>query len=183
MLSLLKQFWKSKDIPSLMLLTLIILAALWISVLPLSTTVQETFLRRFHLASASFPSWAIQQTIPSMYNFENKVWISTEPLMQHEIEQLDNDASRDIPKDIKQGTNPSLGRSLGQKGSIESVMVNHFPTRLVTFADQRSQFKQNPNGYLYLRSRYRGKEIKSTYKIEPGTDSEFKLKRVVTSFE
>ena len=171
MLGLLKQSWKSKDIASLILFAIIVVAALWISALPLSAAVQETFLRRFHLASANFPGWAIQQTIPSMYTFENKVWTSPEPLMQFEVDQLDNEESR----------NP-IG-STGQERGIESNTVNHFPTRLATFADMRHQLKQNPNGYFYLRSRYRGKEIKTTYKIEPGTDSEFKLKRVVTSFE
>ena len=171
MLSLLKQSWKSKDVPSLFLLVVIVTAAAWISVLPLSSTVQETFLRRFHLASAGFPSWAIQQTIPSMYNFENKVWISSERLMQHEIDQLDNDESR------------VANSSADNKINVQSSMVNHFPTRLATFADSRAQLKHTPNGYLYLRSRYRGKEIKTTYELEPGTHTEFKLRRVATSFE
>ena len=177
MLSLLKQSWKSKDIPSLILLAIIVVATLWISVLPLSTTVQETFLRRFHLASADFSSWAIQQTIPSMYNFENKVWTSPEPLMQYEIDRLHNEASREIK------ASGNTKESAGQKRNIQSSMVNHFPTRLATFADMRNRLKSSPNGYFYLRSRYRGKEIKTTFKVEPGTDSEFKLKRVVTSFE
>ena len=171
MFKLLKQTWKSKDIPSFVLLTAIIGAAIWISLLPLSSVVQEKFLRRFHLASADFPSWAVQQTIPSMYNFENKVWISPERLMQYEIDQLDNDESRIV------------NSNAGDDRNIESSMVKHFPTRFATFFDRRTQLKRNPNGYLYLRSRYRGKEIKTTYELEPGTDTEFKLKRVVTSFE
>ena len=171
MLSLLKQSWKSKDVPSLVLITVIVTAAAWISALPLSSAVQETFLRRFHLASGDFPLWAIQQTIPSMYNFENKVWISPQQLMQHEIDQLDNDESRII------------NLSASDKRNVESSMVNHFPTRMATFAYRRSVLKRIPNGYFYLRSRYRGKEIKTTYELEPGTHTEFKFKRVATSFE
>ncbi len=171
MLSLLKQSWKSKDMPSLVLVAVIVMAAMWILSLPLSSAVQETYLRRHHLASADFPRWAIQQTIPSIYNFENKVWISPERLMQFELDQLDNDESRVV------------SGFLGEKRNIESSMVNHFPTRLATFADERVQLVRNPNGYLYLRSRYRGKEIKTTYELEPGTHTAFKLKRVATSFE
>ena len=171
MLRLLFQSWKSKDIPSLILFAIIAITGLWIAALPLSAAVQETYLRRFHLASANFPGWAIQQTIPSMYNFENKVWVSPEPLMQFEIDQLENEESRIVDS-------PS-----GEMAYIESSMVNHFPTRIATFADKRTDLIRNPNGYLYLRSRYRGKEIKTTYKVEPGTEAEFNLKRVVTSFE
>ena len=171
MLGLLKQSWKSKDVPSLVLFTAIAVAASWILVLPFSSVVQEAFLRRFHLASADFPRWAIQQTIPSIYNFENKVWISTRSLMQFEVDQLDNDESRvaSVPS--------------GKNQNVESGMVNHFPTRLATFADRRVHLKRNPNGYMYLRSRYRGKEIKTTYELEPGTHTVFKIKRVATSFE
>lgn len=171
MFELLNQSWKTKDVPSLLLFAAIAAVGLWIAALPLSTTVQEKYLRRFHLASADFPGWAIQQTIPSMYNFENKAWFSPEPLMQYEIDELDNEESRI--------TNPSDGET----DNVTSSMVNHFPTRLATWADKRMLLLRHPNSYLYLRSRYRGKEIKSTFKLEPGTDSEFKLKRVVTSFE
>lgn len=171
MLRLLKQSWKSKDIPSLALFAIIAIAGLWIAALPLSTAVQETYLRRFHLASANFPGWAIQQAIPSMYNFENKVWVCPEPLMQFEVDQLKNEEA---------GISES---SAGQTNGIQSTMVNHFPTRIATFAETRTLLKRYPNGYLYLRSRYRGKEIKTTFKVEPGTDAEFNLKRVVTSFE
>ena len=171
MLRLLKQSWKSKDIPSLVLFAIIAIAGLWIAALPLSAAVQEAYLRRFHLASANFPCWAIQQTIPSMYNFENKVWVCPEPLMQFEIDELKNEETK------------IADSSAGEADGIQSTVVNHFPTRIATFADKRIQLKRYPNGYLYLRSRYRGKEIKTTFKVEPGTDAEFKLRRVVTSFE
>jgi len=171
MLRLLKKSWKSKDVPSLVFFAIIATTGLWIAALPLSDSVQETYLRRFHLASASFPGWAIQQIIPSMYNFENKVWACPEPLMQFEIDQLENEEARIVDS------------STGQADCIHSTTVNHFPTRIATFADTRTLLKRYPNGYLYLRSRYRGKEIKTTFKVEPGTDAEFNLKRVMTSYE
>ena len=166
-----KQIWKSKDIPSFILLLAIALPALWLIALPLSSKVQETYLRRFHLANSSFGVWAMQQTVPSMYNFENKYWFNGQPILKDELDQIANDESRVIDPQEK------------AKAKIKSNMVNHFPTRIATFADHRRMLKENPRGFFYFRSRYRGREIKTTFKIEPGTESEFALRRVETSFE
>jgi len=165
------QLWISRDIPSFIFLTVIAVPALWLIALPLSTKVQETYLRRFHLANSDFSTWAIQQTVPSMYNFENKYWFNGQPIQKDQLDQIANEETRII--DPKQKA----------ESEIKSNMVNHFPTRIATFADQRRLLKKNPRGFFYFRSRYRGREIKTTFKIEPGTESEFALRRVETSFE
>jgi len=175
----LKQIWNSRDIPSAILLLAILAAGLWMAALPLSTQVQQTFLRRFHLASSSYPVWAIQQTVPSMYNFENKYWFSHRPMSQDVIDQLASEETRIVnTKGIS-----TVRRNTGSETEIVSNMVNHFPTRVATFADERIHLKDNPKGFYYFRTRYRGEEIKTTFKLEPGSLTEFKLRRVGTSFE
>ncbi len=179
MLYFLKQIWKSRDIPSAALLLIILAAGTWMAALPLSTSVQQTFLRRFHLASSNYPAWAVQQIFPSMYNFENKYWFSHRPLSQDVINKLSNEDTR-----IVNATGGmTVRRDTGVDSEIVSNMINHFPTRVATFADERIHLKDNPKGLYYFRTRYRGQEIKSTFKLQPGTTTEFKLRRLETSFE
>ena len=49
------------------------LAYAWILLTPLVPSVGQAGLRRFNLVSGSFVSWALQQPVPSMYNFSNEV--------------------------------------------------------------------------------------------------------------
>lgn len=150
-------------------LMLICCAGAWLVALPLSSSVQEMYLKRFHLASNSFGTWAIQQTIPSMYNFENKYWFMQQRISQSDLDELANSETRVLIKD--------------PDAKIKSNMLNHFPTRVATFADKRIQLKDDPRGFFYFRSRYRHKEIRTTYKLDPGTESEFSIKRVETVIE
>ena len=153
----------------MVLILVICCAGAWIAALPLSSTVQEAYLKRFHLASPSFGQWAVQQTIPSMYNFENKYWFSRQRVSKDELNEIANNETRVITKD--------------PNAKIKSNMVNHFPTRVATFADERVHLKDDPRGFFYFRTRYRQKEIKTTYKLDPGTESEFSIRRVETVIE
>ena len=133
MKTLIKSIWFSRDLASATLLSLIILAAFWILLLPLNQTVQKTFLARFHLASSSFPICAVQQPIPSMYNFENRVWISPVPITQSELNQALSKSNN---------SNPRVGlpaTSLTDLETVETEQINHFPTRAFTFGKTFNQ--------------------------------------------
>lgn len=48
----------------------------WLMALPLSSSIQQATLARFHLRSSNFLCWALQQPIPAMYSFENRYWLN-----------------------------------------------------------------------------------------------------------
>ena len=50
----------------------ILLCAGWILLLPVSASRQWGALRAQHLRSSSFPVWAVQKLVPSMYNFAQR---------------------------------------------------------------------------------------------------------------
>jgi hypothetical protein len=166
------QVWNPKDVASKILLIVIVAVAIWIAALPLSSTVQESYLRRFHLASPNFAVWAIQQPVPAMYNFENRVWASPMPATFDELYAMQPD-----PTD-SQSTN-----AVEQVEKIETDSVNHFPTRAFTFGDSRSFLKQNPSWYFYLRSRYRDLEIRSGFQISPVSETEVQVNRLEVTVE
>ena len=173
MKTLIKSIWFSRDLASATLLTLIILAAFWIFLLPLNQTVQKTFLARFHLASSSFPIWAMQQPIPSMYNFENRVWISPVPITQSELNQAFSKGNN---------SNPRIGlpaTHLTNLKTIETEQINHFPTRAFTFGKTRWILKQQSEPrYYYLSSRYRDVEHNSAFRLSPISDRQFGVTRL-----
>ncbi len=173
MFILLNQIWKTKDIASAMLLLFVGCVALWIMALPLNRTVQESYLRRFHLASANFAVWAIQQPVPAMYNFENRIWASRTAATAEELDH----ALCAIPN-----TRPSVA-SNDLATNVETDPVNHFPTRAFTFGRTRSFLKQNPSWYYYLRSRYRDLEIRSAFKISPVSESEVLVNRLEVTID
>jgi len=178
MRNLLKQIRNSKDIPSTLLLVAIVGIALWIVALPMSATVQEAYLKRFHLASPSFLSWAIQQPVPAMYNFENQVTISTGNLE----EPAENPSTRSA-ESASQSTSDLSTSGPADENMIADFMINHFPTRSFTFGHTRSHLKENPAGNYHLTTRYRGREIRSLFQLTPVTETEIRIKRSEVSFE
>ena len=44
---------------------------LWVALMPLVPAISVAGMRRFNLIGDSFPVWALQQPVPSMYNFAN----------------------------------------------------------------------------------------------------------------
>lgn len=173
MLNLLKTIRNSNDMASMVLLTGIVVVASWIIALPFNRSVQETYLRRFHLASPNFAVWAIQQPVPSMYNFENRVWASQNPVTTEEL-----NASM-----IQNQTDRQSTESAKRVNRIKTDPVNHFPTRYFTFGETRSFLKQNPSRYYYLRTRYRDLEIRSAFEISPVSDSELKVDRLEVTID
>ena len=162
MFQLIKQIWTSKDVSAAVLLTAIAAAALWIIALPLSSPVQEAYLKRFHLATPSFIGWSAQQAVPAMYNLENRYWFNRDPLPVEMT--FDNNKSP-----------MTFGKNFE---GFESGMLNHFPTRKITFGDARSLLNKDPNCYFYLSSKYRGREIRSSFQMRPVSGSEIQFRQL-----
>jgi hypothetical protein len=167
MLQLIKQIWITKDAASALLLAAIVGVALWIGALPVSSSVQDAYLKRFHLATPSFIGWSAQQIVPAMYNLENRYWFSRDRL---------------TVKETFENTNHRAFSSRNFDGP-ETGMVNHFPTRKFTFGDARSILNNDPNGYFYLSSKYRGREIRSSFQMRPVSDLEIQYKQLEWTIE
>jgi hypothetical protein len=174
MLQLVIKIWKSKDLATLALLLAILLTAGWTLSLPFSETVQESTLKRFHLASPNFATWAIQQPVPSMYNFDNRYWSSPQYLNENDLQAAEL-GSGPIELVSQDDSKPLIG--------VETDAINHFPARTITFAFSRINLSNHPHRHIYLRSRYRGKEIKSSFRTTPVTDSEIRLERLESSID
>ena len=172
MLDLIKHICKSKDASSALMLTAIVGIAVWIVALPISSTVQETYLNRFHLATSSFVGWAVQQPVPAMYNLENRFWFRRTRLTEDEIDQLATGKPDCVGEDASEDSKP-----------IQTDAINHFPTRTFTFAYSRNFLKRDPSGYFYLRSRYRDREIWSMFQAEPLSASKFMIKRLESNID
>lgn len=160
MVKLVNNIWRQKDLSSLAMLILIGGVAIWILALPLSRTVQDCYLRRFHLATPSFPLWAMQQAVPSMYNLENRYWCCTEPV---DAEHL---------WDQKSGASVA-----------KSNMANHFPTRVITFGDARRFIRMNGESNFYIESKYRGRKLRSIYTLDSIGENKFELVREESTIE
>ncbi len=131
-----------RDGHGFMLLSGICIIAVWLLALPFSPTIQRVTIERFHLRSGSFLGWVLQQPIPPMYNLENRIWFSKQPLKHSDLV--------DHPRD-----------------GVETLMLNHFPARAATCADGRwSRLRYDQEGWLYLRSRYQESEQVTAYRIE-----------------
>jgi uncharacterized membrane protein YcjF (UPF0283 family) len=121
-----------------------------------SKTMAVAALKRFHLASESYPIWALHQCAPSMYNFENKVWFAN-------------------------SRGPEI--SPGDRG-FYSATVNHFPARHITYGDLRSrQFLDQDLATFKMTSSFQGETLVSVWQIEKKASGVWKIKRVVQKLD
>ncbi len=67
------------DCGYILILMLMLGVVCWLLTMPLVPNVQQISLNRFHLQTQSFAGWAVQQPIPSMYNFYNRYEIGPAP--------------------------------------------------------------------------------------------------------
>ena len=121
------------------------LLAVWISLsaLPFSGFLQFKIMEKFHLRSKFFPSWMLTQLIPSMYNFNNEMWMS-----DHRFSK-DAELAHVFPS---------------QTGH---VWVNHYPLRTIFFNLHRKGLLQQKIFYVYLKSSYRDTSLYSVYRLSP----------------
>lgn len=101
--------------------------------------MQSLAMKKFHLGAHPYGRWAMCQFFPSMYSFQNEILISPRLLT-----------------DAFQGrSGPDLVR----------ITVNHYPMRMIYFSNDRVNIARHIPVYVYLRSRFRNKEMVSSYVI------------------
>lgn len=135
----------------------------WTAAMPISRSVQDKALERFHLASRSFTEWAMLQSVPAMYNFANHYCWSSRP----------------------RGCETSGPAIVPQEWRVEeTAAVNHFPVRLVTFADNRVRLLRGAEEYrLVVRSEYRGRSMTSCFEVRAGGEGSYVLRRHLSTLE
>ncbi len=144
----------------------IAMIAMWILLMPWVPAIAAVSMRRFHLTSSSFVWWAIQQPIPSMYNFCNTFEIRQwPPGVTNSLvsDPLFFDLSSDKTIDF---------------GKIHADHINHFPSRVLTFSDHRIHCcSSNQNRWLVTVSTYRGQRIETLTQAKPVGGGRFLLTR------
>lgn len=127
-------------------------AALAIAVAP---RVARFFMERFHLRTESFVLWALGAPAPWIYNFENRALVSPRPLSDDEL------------------ATPPEG--------VRWYPVNHQPTSVMTFIENRSVAYAPGTSLIYLETRYRTQQIRSVYMLTAfpaGSGEPWRLERV-----
>lgn len=146
------------DLGGRMLFGLVLAITAWIMAMPLVPLIQRVTLERFHLISPTYRGWAAQQIVPSMYSFENRYWC--------------------LP-----GQSPPR-ETVRISQATQSGWLNHFPGRLVTFADNRVRLlKPGQPTCVVLSSRYRGQQVTTISRIMPVPQGGFRLERTEVSGE
>ncbi|MEO1614436.1 MAG: hypothetical protein AAFV88_01215 [Planctomycetota bacterium] len=141
---------KQRDPLFVVVLLGICCVSVWLLLMPFYPAIARITLERFHLQTESFGKWAIQAPVPAMYNFAN----------QYEI--------RDIPEDL---ITPVVD-------STRPRFINHFPTRILTFANSRYVLlKAGQDRWLVFRSSYRGQTLETKVHARPAGDGVFEWVR------
>jgi len=126
---------------------LVAVIAAWLLLFPFVTPIAETTLNRFHFKTASFWQWAVQQPVPAMYSFRNT----------YEV------------------TRP--GRSGREDFVAESGTINHFPLRVVTFANGRYRnLLEREDVDVHVTSTYRGHRLESDYRVKSDDNGVFQMR-------
>lgn len=173
MVRFLQLVWQTRDWPAVGLVMLILVVSGWCILLPFAPQLQTATMQRFHLSSSDYFRWACQQPIPSMYNLENRYWITDSSIL------VDSSGTALIaPAGFSEAIEP-----------IDSGFANHFPTRVLTFGDGRHKYLSNSDRpiYLMVESRYRGRWLQTTFQCIPVSSERnkggFKLIRIEQRYE
>jgi len=146
-----------RDLLGLAVFAILIVVALAAVSILFSQTMKEAALKRFHLASDSYPQWAAHQMVPAMYNFENRIKFSNEI---HESGSFDT----------------------ADESYIEDA-VNHFPARFITFGDQRYVFAKERGGMFEMESVFGDTALISRWVLKHDQPNQLKVHRVEQRFE
>jgi len=170
------------------LLTASVAIAIWISLTPWVPFVSDCLMRRFHLRTASYTAWAVQQVIPSMYSFRNTVEVRDVPedvLDSGWLDPflLDPLADPTSPRKLSALT-ASGSNSLGSNrfGALASRTINHFPAREITFANTRYRYLSPPENpsqadrWFVLESTYRGRSLRTKYELHRHDGRSWRMK-------
>lgn len=143
---------RQRDWFSLVLLAVVVAISCFSISILFSRATREIAIRRFHVATPGFAQWAVSAPVPSMYNFENRIWFT-------------NELSEDQPleRDEKWFTCP----------------VNHFPARCMTFGEfAPTWFAGRREGTFEMSTRFRETELVSRWQVNENTDGEMLVRRV-----
>ncbi len=146
------QSYKQRDWFALSLLAIALTIVAWVVSILFSSTTRELAMRRFHLASPDFVSWAALAPVPSMYNFENRA-------------QFSNELAGELPFDESHE-------------SWFSMPLNHFPARVITFGELSPKcFTDQRQGTFEMSTRFRKSELTSRWEILEQSDGSLHIHR------
>ena len=137
---------RPRDMSYRVVCSLIIAVVIWLLLTPFVPSVAMSTMKRFHLGSDSFSLWALQQPVPSMYNFANQFHASQTP--------------------------PGFPIEAIALGATEEEnawrYVNHYPARKLTFADGRyNLLRFGKNQWCSLKTTYRGQSLETLIHAKP----------------
>lgn len=102
-----------------------------------SPYIQKTMMRKFHFMPRPFAQWALLQFVPSMYNFRNDFFASTQPM--------------------------AVNAQMEGKKEVLHFTVNHYPLRMWYFYYSRKPLILSIPVYANIRTTFRDQEITSSY--------------------
>lgn len=164
----------------------------WLLLMPWVPAIAATTLKRFHLQTNSFVAWAVQFPVPAMYNFANRYEVSPTPPAELGLtkaadlaDHSQTEPSQTDPSQTKPGTGTTTNDHAREKPSSKQRMLNHFPVRILTFADGRFyHLRHHKDRWLTVESSYRGQTLRSYFHAEPVEDhGGFVLERLESSLE
>jgi hypothetical protein len=156
-----KQKTKRRDFGFVAIVTLVGCHALWLLLMPVVPAIASATLHRFHLRTRSFSLWAVQQPIPSMYNFANRYEVSEISPYFLSAGFLANDFLAPVIE------------------TDNRRYINHFPTRVLTFANRREFYlADGTDRWVTLESTYRGQTLRSKYHAQPRSAGGFDMLRL-----
>jgi hypothetical protein len=142
---------RPRDYGLIAIVAVLVVIAVWLLLMPWVPAIASATLHRFHLSSKSFLVWAIQLPIPSMYNFAN----------QYEV--------REFPPGL---IDPILD-------TPERRYINHFPSRVLTFANTRYvHLSKGEDRWFTIESSYRGQTIETRFYAKAKPEGGFELVRL-----
>lgn len=136
------------------IVSLVVVVAAWLLLTPVIPGVAMQTMRRFHLRSPNYPIWAAQFPIPAMYNFANRYRIANLQSLESEFGVMQLGDVESQPPTMTQPMTPWR-------------YANHFPTRVITFADGRYRYLRGGQSHRFeFESRYRGQTLRSVYELQ-----------------
>ncbi len=104
---------------------LIAVTYLWVLLTPFVPAVSLAGMRRFNLLTETFPAWAAQQVVPSMYNFANTGILIPESLEEHAVPVATNHfPTRHYTFNLRSTYNLALPQVLVTSSTYQGRMVN-----------------------------------------------------------
>ncbi|MEO1525393.1 MAG: hypothetical protein AAFX06_08150 [Planctomycetota bacterium] len=126
--------------------------AVWLLLTPFVPSIARTTMSRFHLRGNSFLAWSVQAPIPAMYNFANRFEI------------------REVPEDFSDMM-PIFQLEPEAPVEPEWRYINHFPARLLTFANGRYKILHpGEDRWVTIETSYRGQRIETKIHAKPTED-------------